>query len=425
MANDLIERADSVRATWQMALDKGYFDQAITDYTVPQFSQFIGGLIPGLLMALMVPVIGQVGGSIAGAALGSLIGPEGTVIGGRAGQVLGGAAASFILLKWGLEFIRDFILPKVGMVGEHLSKGVSQAWDAGGWGPSARARLQDEAAREIATGIGVLFGLLLMGLVLVIIKDPVKGLTKLRNSFLGRTCTGLVDWIQNNVESLKERYRNGPTRIQSGGAGAPTALERAQQRWGQAAVIEGGLDPKTQTSLDSARSTVKQVLPFVIGTGRTVSPGTLAELDGRLTQRFGFRLIRADPYGPNEGKTGWQLFWQKGNVLVRFKTTGENAGPRKGIPHLSIGFNDGKGLDWQNDLAKFTYDGKVVAKVITNPEKFNPTDFQGNPQKFVLLPTAFDMAAVDEWAAKTHFNVEARFTLDGLQAILQRAPARH
>ena len=38
MPIDIIERADSVRVTWKMAADKGYVQQAIVDYTVPEFS---------------------------------------------------------------------------------------------------------------------------------------------------------------------------------------------------------------------------------------------------------------------------------------------------------------------------------------------------------------------------------------------------
>jgi len=65
--------------------------------------------------------------------------------------------------------------------------------------------------------------------------------------------------------------------------------------------------------------------------------------------------------------------------------------------------------------------GKLVAKAITDPAKFKETDFQGNPQKFVLLPTNFDISAVDQWAAQTHFNVDKGFTLKGLKEILSRA----
>jgi hypothetical protein len=186
-------------------------------------------------------------------------------------------------------------------------------------------------------------------------------------------------------------------------------------------VLEGGMAPGIRTAMESAIDTAKAILPYLVSrSDRTVSPRDLADLDGWLKD-FGFFLIRAEPYGPDQGATGWQLFWQKGNVLVRFKTTGENGGPRQGIPHLSLGYNDARGLDWQNDLAKFTWNARIVAKCITDPAKFKDTDFQGNPQKFILLPTNFDISAVDAWAAQTHFNVDKTFTLKGLDAILARS----
>jgi len=77
--------------------------------------------------------------------------------------------------------------------------------------------------------------------------------------------------------------------------------------------------------------------------------------------------------------------------------------------------------NWQNDMAKFTSEGDVVAKVITNPAEFDPTkDFEGNPHKFVLPPTKYEIKAVDVWAAKTHFNANESFSLTGLEAILKR-----
>ncbi len=41
-----------------------------------------------------------------------------------------------------------------------------------------------------------------------------------------------------------------------------------------------------------------------------------------------------------------------------------------------------------------------VAPVITDPARFEPKDFQGNDQHFVLAPTNFDMAAILQRAPK-------------------------
>lgn len=189
------------------------------------------------------------------------------------------------------------------------------------------------------------------------------------------------------------------------------------QRGPQLRVINGALPASAPSQLRTATAAARRLMPGLIesGSGR-MRPARLSELDRTLTES-GYRLIRAEPYGP-EG--GYQLFWQNGNVLVRFKTLGEQRGPRANQPHLSVGYNDGRGLDWQNDLGKFDWNGNVVAKVITDPARFNPVDFQGNPQRFVLVPANFDIASVDAWASRTHFPAGAGFLCDGLQALIRR-----
>jgi len=425
---EIADRVNNVRFAWSLAWSKGYFMAALIDYTAPDFAQFAVALIPGLLAALLIPVVGQVGGGLAGTALGTLI----TAATGQAevipvlanvGRAIGLLVADAALIYMGIMFIKDFLVPRIGAVGEHFGKAC---WTAYYMPPQSGERTLDEAAKEFAEGFGIFMGLVLMGILMFIVKGPVDRAVKLNQSLLAKTCPRLIDWVVKNSRWLEERYKNGPTKIPGGGkppAPEPEVVGPPAPTMGtfEPEVLEGGLPPGTKTALDGAKETAKAILPYLVGRiTRTVSPPTLADLDGWLTQ-FGFKLIRADPYGPDAGNTGWQLFWQKGNVLVRFKTTGENGGPRQGKPHLSLGYNDAGGLDWQNDLAKFTWNGKIVAKVITDPAKFNPTDFQGNPQKFVLLPTNFDVSAVDAWAAQTHFNVDKGFTLAGLKAILKRA----
>lgn len=433
MANEL-DRINSVRKAWDIASQRGYFGEAIVSYTAPDFLNFSLALIPGLLTALLIPIVGQVGGSLAGTALGMLV----TAVTGQAevvpvlanlGRVIGGLAADAVLVYLGVMFIKDFIMPRLGGVGEHLGKGIWTAWKAVEFGSTGEARQQDQAAREMAEGVGLLMGLVLMGLVLYLTKGPAERISKMNESMLARTCPGLVRWIIENNKWLQERYANGPTKV-AGGASPPPpepippAIDIAGKQGSIASVeltqIKGGLAGSTASALTIAKQTVNRVLPFLVSRDRTVKPPSLKDMDAWLVQ-FGFRLVRAEPFGKDKGNTGWQLFWQNGNVLVRFKTTGDERGPREGVPHLSIGFNDAKGFDWQNDMAKFTYEGKVVAKVITDPAKFNPTDFQGNSQRFVLLPTNFDIGAVDAWAARTHFNAGKGFSLDGLKNILGRA----
>jgi len=429
---DIIDRANSVRVTWQLAIDKGYVQQAIIQYTVPEFVQFISALIPGVLMAMAVPILGQMGGGIAGAIIGSFIGPEGTWAGAEVGQTLGLAAANLLLVYWGLEFLKDFILPQVGAVGTQLGQGMSDAWDAGGWGDSARQRLQDAAALKIANGIGFLFGLLLMGIVMWLMKEPSKRIAKFQDSMLAKASPRLTMWLETNLSRLQQRYQGG-LRINPNTSRPPTvitgtsALEKAQQRWGpqaqalgladyEAAVIEGELPRGTAMDLEMARQAAMRVIPSLVDRGGKMIPTTLQQMDGILTNA-GYSLIRVDDFGPNEGNTGFQLFYRLGKVLVRFKTTGENRGPRQGKPHVSIGYFDGEGMDFRNDKAKFTIDGTVVAKTKADLAKADPGK---PPVQWTLLTADFSGPMMDAWAARCHFNAIANFDLAGLEAIVRR-----
>jgi hypothetical protein len=406
---EILDRVENVRSAWTLAFTKGYCRDALIDYTAPDFANFAVALIPGLLAALLIPIAGQIGGGLAGTGLGMIVTAatgqaEVIPILANAGRALGLLVADVALVYMGVIFIKDFIVPRIGGVGEHIGKGCWIAYYAP---PHSGERLVDQAAKEMADGFGLLMGLVLMGILRYLTKGPTDRIARLNASLLAKTCPRLIDWVARNSRWLEERYKNGPTKIPGGGQPpppvdipAPVAAQTISIF--EPKVIEGGVAAGTRTAMQSAIETAKAILPYLVSRiDRQVSPRDLADLDGWLKD-FGFYLIRAEPYGPDQGVTGWQLFWQKGNVLVRFKTTGENGGPRQGIPHLSPGYNDGRGLDWQNDLAKFTWNGRIVAKCITDPAKFKATDFQGNPQKFVLLPTNFDISAVDAWAAQTH-----------------------
>jgi hypothetical protein len=46
----------------------------------------------------------------------------------------------------------------------------------------------------------------------------------------------------------------------------------------------------------------------------------------------------------------------------------------------------------------------LAAKAMTTAENFKPTDFQNNPQRFVVIMGGkYDGAGPDAWAQRTHF----------------------
>src|ERR1700722_17519930 len=124
---EIADRINNVRNAWGIAWNKGYFRKAIIDSTAPDFANFIGALLPGLLIALLAPIAGQVAGTMAGTAVGVGI----TAVTGQAevipfiaeiGATIGGVVANVALLYMGLTFIREFIRPRIGSVGQHISK---------------------------------------------------------------------------------------------------------------------------------------------------------------------------------------------------------------------------------------------------------------------------------------------------------------
>ena len=132
--------------------------------------------------------------------------------------------------------------------------------------------------------------------------------------------------------------------------------------------------------------------------------------------RHGFRLIQKQSYGP---AGGYQIFYASGRLLVRIKTRGDEKGPRANQPHLSVSLYDGRALDWQNDQAKINARGRVEPKAMTTAERFQPIDFQGNPQRFVLiLGGQYDGAGADPWANRTHFQFPPAFDFNGADQLL-------
>ena len=125
-----------------------------------------------------------------------------------------------------------------------------------------------------------------------------------------------------------------------------------------------------------------------------------------LMRKLRFKLIRRCPKRMPPG--GYQLFYQRDIIVVRLKTKGDAGGYRQNQPHASAGLTDGKGFDWQNDKAKFSKSGRIAPKVITHPDNFKNRDFQGNPQRFVLIEGSQYSEKefqdrTDAWAKRTHF----------------------
>jgi hypothetical protein len=86
---------------------------------------------------------------------------------------------------------------------------------------------------------------------------------------------------------------------------------------------------------------------------------------------------------------------------------------------LSVAVNDGQGLDWQNDRGKLTAYGKVEAKAMTTPDNFQPVDFQGNSQRFVVIQGGqYSGPGQQAWADRTHFPCPPGFSDAGVDGLM-------
>ncbi len=401
------ERTDQynlLTQAWNRAWAQGYVKESVCYHAVDDFWNVASGAIVGMAGGLAAILVVETSGAVAGGALAAYFtagNPAAVAAGAECGFIIGQFVAEGALTLMGVYFLYEFVKEHIGLLWPNLVCAydlmVNQAPRFTG---NVLAMMVDMAARQIAEAIGVFCGLMLSALVLFVTykitsaKEPGKpDLAELTKSKLATMSQGLVQWLIPKLGILR-RTKTGPPKLR---------------------VLQGGLPSDTMSSLTIAMRCVKELLPSVVSAQtRLMVSRNIGELNSTLSS-YGFKLISAEEFGP---PGGWQVFWQKGNVLIRFKSMGDKFGPRAGKPHMSIGFNDGRGLAWQNDMGKFTYTGKIVAKVITAADKFQDKDFQGNAQKFVMIPQKFEITAVDEWAGQTHFNADSGFGLKGLEQLV-------
>jgi hypothetical protein len=148
---------------------------------------------------------------------------------------------------------------------------------------------------------------------------------------------------------------------------------------------------------------------------------SVRELHATLS-KLGFTLIQNDIYGPPGGR---QLFYRNRLVVVRVKTRGDEKGFRANQPHMSVSLTVGGNrpdgspqLDWQDDRAKVSGQGRIAAKAFVTPDRFQPIDFQGNPQRFVMIQGDLDTGpGPDAWAQRTHFLFPDGFDIVGAELL--------
>ncbi len=199
------EKLSYIRQAWDRARSQGYIKEAITRHTREDFYQLVEGLISGLVMAA-----GVVAGSTAvfaafGAAVGFFFGGIGAAPGAAAGARLGFLVGMEILEWLGIGFLVAYVGSRLDKVNAEFSSGARDAFNSCG----AAGRI-DAAARQMADAIGILFSLILQGIVAYLAKETgraTKGkMGKLADSKLFKLVPALEEWLVKNFSKLEKQY---------------------------------------------------------------------------------------------------------------------------------------------------------------------------------------------------------------------------
>ena len=262
----LTERVQAVVAAYLRALRLA--PAAVYRETGCQLGQIIDGLLPGLLQMLAALGISAMAGAGAGAAVGFFLGGVGAAPGAIVGGELGLEAGTALLTWMGLGFLAAAIGQGMGELTGVLKRAVSRAWYA----PEHHFPPfeTDRAAEDLALAVGILFRLILQGLLAYVLKNGavsasqaaastgqaiIRGGTRvaadatlaevsalLRKSKLP---DGFVVWLERNWDDLQRNpklasNKTGPTVSSqaSSSAVAPSELKAMRERQGRENIAE-------------------------------------------------------------------------------------------------------------------------------------------------------------------------------------------
>lgn len=149
-----------------------------------------------------------------------------------------------------------------------------------------------------------------------------------------------------------------------------------------------------------------------------VKIASLVRLHAILSERAELQLARNDGEArAGELRGGRQLFYRRGNVLVRVKTRGTAFRAR---PHITVSMVDVRGSDdevwhtWDRERVKFTADGNPDWKNMSDGNSPFPFSF---PTRIIDGLTNGDK---DVWADDCHFDLPEGFDAAGEMTLLPR-----
>jgi len=192
---DITKKVECLLEAYREALP--LIPSAIYQETGYQLDQVIKGFLPGLLQMLAVLGLSAVAGAGAGAAIGFFLGGVGAFPGAVAGSQFGLDIGTFILTWMGLKFLAEAIGQGLGELVSTLENAVWGAWIAADNDRMFPSYEIDQAARGLARCVGILFRLILQGVVALILgKGGVsvgKGMASTGRSVLTKGIQGTAD----------------------------------------------------------------------------------------------------------------------------------------------------------------------------------------------------------------------------------------
>jgi hypothetical protein len=378
----LPERVESVVRTYFLALRLA--PGAVYRETGYQLDQIKAGLLPGLLQMLAVLGISVVAGAAAGTAIGFFLGGVGAAPGAVMGAELGLEIGIAVLTWLGLGFLVVTIGQDMGELTGVLMSGIRQAWQA-----PEHHHPQFEinrAAEDLARAEGILFRLILQGLLAYVLKNGAvsasqaalstgqtiaRGGTRaaadetlaevsalLRNSKLPEE---FVVWIERNWEDLKRNpklagNKTGPTVSSqaSSPATTPSELKAMRERLGREDVAGRITSGEATSSEQIARDNIASNKTFnsldelnsLKGTGTNV--GDLSGISGSSVQDIIKNIpenasVRKLTPAPGGSQVGLEYKWvDKNGVTNRLRVHDPD-------PYAGVGSNSAEGWTarWQ------------------------------------------------------------------------------
>jgi hypothetical protein len=397
---------------WEKAVNEGYVYKSIEKYVGKELYNLMIGGLAGIVLAVGSVVVGSAVGAGVGAALGGYFSagnPAVATATAELGATIGKTVAEVALAALGVLTIVDYIGSHLWEIGRYTMAAYDLATNQAPYfsGPLYTTVI-DLAARWFAEAVGMFCGFLVFAIATCILvrtaRSKNKSAVEVRDLFeskLNQMCKGIVQYIMPRAAELQYK-------LQPSGRG-------------RFVVVSGGVGPGEMSIITKTSQFARRIMPRVVDKGNgMVIFKSFQDLNSYLTSE-GFRLTSVGEWGPKGGK---QLFYERGNVCCRVKTLGDEFGARKATPHISFGMNDGLGTAWYNDMAKFSFDGRLAFKNNTPASRFSAFEKDGTtPQRYIGIQGGKDLRngdlMQDQWAARTHFNLDSKFQWTGLERVMQ------